>query len=230
MKHKTSPTKLAQLLQPSLAYCFSLQPMAAYRPASCLSLQQLCKSCRTCFMFYCMFYFTCDRSFMTHEPFSSGRWSHYARSCTPTRRTPSVYARSVRLWVRIDAHCDYAATRAEARADSAMKRHWIQHSWRVLQVENGPTISRPNRQRIPSTATAYWRRIYAVWVKIPPPSFSYIFPKQLGLFSPNFKRLLYAPNYARLQTFIPLSPNVMKYAILSATTQRYSSGVATVTQ
>ena len=25
-------------------------------------VQQLCKSCRTCFMFYCMFYFTCDRS------------------------------------------------------------------------------------------------------------------------------------------------------------------------
>ena len=22
----------------------------------------MCKSCRTCFMFYCMFYFTCDRS------------------------------------------------------------------------------------------------------------------------------------------------------------------------
>ena len=26
-------------------------------------VQQLCKSCRTCFMFYCKFYFTCDRSF-----------------------------------------------------------------------------------------------------------------------------------------------------------------------
>ena len=26
-------------------------------------VQQLCKTCRTCFMFYCMFYFTCDRSF-----------------------------------------------------------------------------------------------------------------------------------------------------------------------
>jgi len=26
-------------------------------------VQQLCKSCRTCFKFYCMFYFTCDRSF-----------------------------------------------------------------------------------------------------------------------------------------------------------------------
>ena len=25
-------------------------------------VQQLCKSCGTCFMFYCMFYFTCDRS------------------------------------------------------------------------------------------------------------------------------------------------------------------------
>jgi len=24
---------------------------------------KLCKSCRTCFKFYCMFYFTCDRSF-----------------------------------------------------------------------------------------------------------------------------------------------------------------------
>ena len=26
-------------------------------------VQQLCKSCRTCFKFYCVFYFTCDRSF-----------------------------------------------------------------------------------------------------------------------------------------------------------------------
>ena len=58
IKHKTSPARLAQLLQPSLAFCFSLQPMTAYRPV----VQQLCKSCRTRFMFYCMFYFTCDRS------------------------------------------------------------------------------------------------------------------------------------------------------------------------
>jgi len=32
VKHKTSLARLAQLLQPSLAFCFSLQPMAAYRP------------------------------------------------------------------------------------------------------------------------------------------------------------------------------------------------------
>ena len=50
IKHKTSPARLAQLLRPSLAFCFSLQPMTEYRPV------------RTCFMFYCMFYFTCDRS------------------------------------------------------------------------------------------------------------------------------------------------------------------------
>jgi len=39
IKHKTSPAILAQLLQPSLAFCFSLQPMTAYRPR-----QQLCNS------------------------------------------------------------------------------------------------------------------------------------------------------------------------------------------
>jgi len=27
IKHKTTPAKLAQLLQPSLAFCYSLQPM-----------------------------------------------------------------------------------------------------------------------------------------------------------------------------------------------------------
>jgi len=32
IKHKTSPARLSQLLQPSLAFCFSLQPMTAYRP------------------------------------------------------------------------------------------------------------------------------------------------------------------------------------------------------
>jgi len=121
---KTSPARLAQLLQPSLAFCFSLQPMTAYRPgldgtpnikykkggggknlkkyiknttanptdliwpsyicrnvnnkyerflrwsffSSLLrfNLWVYLRTCRTCFMFYCMFYFTCDRS-LRHE-------------------------------------------------------------------------------------------------------------------------------------------------------------------
>ena len=33
IKHKTSPARLAQLLQPSLAFCFSLQPMTAWLQA-----------------------------------------------------------------------------------------------------------------------------------------------------------------------------------------------------
>ena len=32
IKLKTSPARLGQLLQPSLASCFSLQPMTAHRP------------------------------------------------------------------------------------------------------------------------------------------------------------------------------------------------------
>ena len=37
-----------------------------------------------------------------------------------------------------------------------------------------------------------------------------IFPKQLGIFSSNFTRLLHVPIYARLQIFIQLSPTVTK--------------------
>jgi len=32
IKLKTSPARLAQLLQPALAFCYSFQPMTAYRP------------------------------------------------------------------------------------------------------------------------------------------------------------------------------------------------------
>ena len=51
--HKTSPARLAQLLQPSVAFCFSLQPMTAHwtvrrhrlqAKTKCRGLQQLCNS------------------------------------------------------------------------------------------------------------------------------------------------------------------------------------------
>jgi len=38
----------------------------------------------------------------------------------------------------------------------------------------------------------------------------YIFLKRLGIFGPNFTRLLHVPIYARLQIFIQLSPTVTK--------------------
>jgi len=40
--------------------------------------------------------------------------------------------------------------------------------------------------------------------------FSDIFPKQLGIFSPNSTRLLYIPIYAWLQIFIQLSATLTK--------------------
>jgi len=41
-------------------------------------------------------------------------------------------------------------------------------------------------------------------------AFSDIFPKELGIFGPNFTHLLHVPIYARLQTLIQLSPTVTK--------------------
>jgi len=41
-------------------------------------------------------------------------------------------------------------------------------------------------------------------------AFSDIFPKHLGIFSPNFTRLLNVHMYARMQIFIQLSPTLTK--------------------
>ena len=52
---------------------------------------------------------------------------------------------------------------------------------------------------------------YTVWVKKCPWSrFCDFFPKWLGIFSPNFIRLLHVPIYPRLQIFIQLSPTLTK--------------------
>ena len=58
-----------------------------------------------------------------------------------------------------------------------------------------------------------------VWVKkIPPPwGFLTFFPRRLGIFSPNFTRLLCVPIYARVRIFI--LQLWRSYAILSATTE-----------
>ena len=60
---------------------------------------------------------------------------------------------------------------------------------------------------------------YTVWVKkIPPPE---IFPKRLGIFSPNFTRLLYVPIYAGVLDYKFLFNYLQhwrSYAILSVTT------------
>ena len=47
-------------------------------------------------------------------------------------------------------------------------------------------------------------KLYSVCQNNPPLRFSGIFPKRLGIFRPNFTRLLYVSIYARLQIFIQL--------------------------
>jgi len=47
-------------------------------------------------------------------------------------------------------------------------------------------------------------------IKNPLWGFLTFFPKRLGIFSPNFTRLLYVPIYIKLQIFIQLSPTVTK--------------------
>ena len=48
---------------------------------------------------------------------------------------------------------------------------------------------------------------YTVSVKKYPLRFSDIFPRQLGIYSPNFTHLLYVPIYARLQIFYSITCN-----------------------
>ena len=52
--------------------------------------------------------------------------------------------------------------------------------------------------------------VNTAWVKKIPISFLTFFPKRVGIFGPNFKRLLRVPIYTRLQIFIQLSPTVTK--------------------
>ena len=70
IKLKTSPARLAQLLQPSLSFCFSLQLMTAYRDyrpnKMLMRAVTVLQVLQDLFYVYCMFYFTCDRSLM-HE-------------------------------------------------------------------------------------------------------------------------------------------------------------------
>jgi len=51
MKLKTSPARFAQLLQPSLAFCFSLQPMTAHWTVAvigCKLKQNANEGCNSC--------------------------------------------------------------------------------------------------------------------------------------------------------------------------------------
>ena len=65
-----TPTRQNSFVASASAVCIgheqwgneAMTPSAAWAMRAATAVQQLCKSRRACFKFYCMFYFTCDRS------------------------------------------------------------------------------------------------------------------------------------------------------------------------
>ena len=78
----------------------------------------------------------------------------------------------------------------------------------AVKLFTGWTTFMPPNQQHRHTATTYQLQVYSV--SQTPLKFSDIFPKRLGIFSPNFVRLLYVPIYAGLQTFIQLPATLTK--------------------
>ena len=72
---------------------------------------------------------------------------------------------------------------------------------------NAKTKKNTKRAR---TSTGQPSRIVLYSVSQIPLEFSGIFPKQLGIFSPNFTHLLRVPIYVRIQIFIQLPATKMK--------------------
>ena len=97
--------------------------------------------------------------------------------------------------------------------------HWM-HWWTARRLKRHQT----NIYKFVSNYLQFWRRYailctttqftaYVQNVHHQPKctlAFSDIFSKQLGIFGPNFTHLLNVPIYARLQTFVQLSPTMTK--------------------
>jgi len=101
IKHKTSLARLTQLLQPSLAFCFSLQPMTVDRPVldgtpslaykmlmrAATVVQHLWKSCRTCLCFIACFILLVIAPSVASGQSASARQGRRPANETQKRRT-----------------------------------------------------------------------------------------------------------------------------------------------
>jgi len=67
--------------------------------------------------------------------------------------------------------------------------------------------------------------MYTVSQKNPPWGLVAIFPKRMGIFQPNFTRLLCVPIYARLRIFIQLPATLTKLCHISVTTIMWMSTI-----
>ena len=90
---------------------------------------------------------------------------------------------------------------------------------RTIHVRSNERIRFRSSNSLPTRPRSV---VHAVSVQNnPPEGFWHFSPERLGIFSPNFTRLLDVPIYARLQIFIHLSPtvtNLCRIGLLSATT------------
>ena len=89
---------------------------------------------------------------------------------------------------------------------SKLVSEWISKS--IMQQTNANAYKKPSWRK-GKRATAV-RIAYSVSQKNPHWGLVAIFPKQLGIFQPNFKQLLRVPIYARLQIVIQLSATLTK--------------------
>jgi len=154
-------------------------------------VQQLCKSRRTCFKFYCMFYFTCDRSFKNSlnalQPragFKGGPGDPGPRP--PTNKGPPPNP-SYFIFGSIDTHnsCVYTT-----------------YASMTPRINFFPYLN---------TGCIYTTTVQCESKNPPPLKFFDIFSQTVGNFSPNFTCLLYIHIYAGLQSFIQLSATLMRF-------------------
>jgi len=92
-------------------------------------------------------------------------------------------------------------------AEQNVTGRWADVSVLNCDAENSFDPGPPMRS---DSTIAECTSICTEWVIKIPLKFSDIFPKRLGIFSPNFTCLLHVSIYARLQIFIQLSPTMTK--------------------
>ena len=88
---------------------------------------------------------------------------------------------------------------------------WSVEKYFVDVADKGqPFLQRPAHHNHTTTTPQYISKCTVSVKKNPPLRFSDIFPKWLGIFSPNFTHLLNVPIYVRLQIFIQLPATLTK--------------------
>jgi len=115
-------------------------------------------------------------------------------------------------WVYCRRWC--LGLRTKARHSDTWRKSRLRMNEKLVGSLKNVTDCRPNSLRsntpVKLNFPGGFLNLQCEQKKIPPLKFSDIFPKRLGIFSPNFTRLLYVFIYAGLQIFIQLSATLTK--------------------